>query len=68
MHDLGSVNLYSDFASPKLRGNLLNKESGNHQTRYLSLAPCQHLTPGSQGNLLRCYSAAVTGESLLNGT
>jgi len=58
------------FAGPKLRGNLLIKESGNHQTHYLSLAPCQHLIPGSQGSLLRFYSTAsgVTGESLLNGT
>ena len=70
MHDLGSMNLNRDFAGPKLRGNLLIKESGNHQTHYLSLAPCQHLIPGSQGSLLRFYSTArgVSGESLLNGT
>src|SRR5947209_8517689 len=70
MHDLGSMNLYGDFAGPKLGGNLLIKESGNHQTHYLSLAPCQRLIPGSQGSLLRFYSTAsgVTGESLLNGT
>ena len=63
------VNLYGDFAGPKLRGNLLVKEPGNHQTHYLSLAPGQHLIPGSQGSLLRFYSTAsgVTRKSLLNG-
>jgi len=69
MHDLRSMNLYGDCAGSKLRGNLLIKDSGNHQTHYLSLVPCQRLIPGSQGSLLRFYSttSGVTGETLLNG-
>jgi hypothetical protein len=68
MHDLRSMNLYGDCAGPKLRGNLLIKDSGNHQTHYLSLVPCQRLIPGSQDSLLRFYSttSGVTGEILLN--